>query len=580
MATLSNTSSSLHSQSSVDSEWGNESPPRISPSSKRLSTTPVRDAITRQLEQSTERRRRARRDKSVQASADNFTELHREQGAQLLRDFNQMLIRHNHETTQRLDSTFEEHRKIHKEQLLHAAAEHDRVREFAERERLRVFLEEEKIRLEKEEEQRREIARLQQEKARKEEEARQRILEQKLKEEEAARKAAEQARKIREAEARAKAEKEEALAAEKQKAERDEAERKAKEQAEQAKIQQAKVAQVAPTAVPSSSQQASLDPSIAEREAIHQQYLDLHKRLKEFRVYITTEGKNIPALKALIGDARRELRTKVGQITTERKNSKATIFKIREILTKAKETQHLLSQDIRPFIISHPIPPLANESDLQVAGLFIYLLHMFSKFILAQFISEAGKEDGKILQEIGLIAASIFADQAYTFHGVPLVDMLLAKYHRVCPVLFGIYGPENTVRGRERLGWLSVDGKSRSTNDHHQRMQGLSSGFAALTLRAFRHQPAIPISAYWRAATVVVNTPTADLTTTHLVVLKGLLRDYAGKFIEFYGGTAKSFLHAATIELPKRAPPAATEGANLLKVLPDVWKRSILLTIE
>jgi nucleoporin GLE1 len=574
----------MHSQSSIDSEWGNESPPRISPSRKQI-TTPVRDALTRQVEQSTERRRRARRDKTVKASADSVTALYREESDQLVRDFNQILIRSNRDLTERLDLTVERHAKIHQDKLLQAAAEHDRVRQFAEREKLRVFLEEEQIRLKKEEQQQREIARLKQEKARQEEEARQRVLQQKLKEEEAARKAAEQAKQIRDAEARAKAEKEEALAAQKQKAEREEAERKAKEQAEKTKAQQAQVAlpvtQAATVPIPVPSQSASsTQRSNAEREAVHQQYLDLHKRLKAYRDWMTTEGKKIPALKSLVGDSRRELRIKAGQITTDRNNSKATIFAIRQVLNKAKETGNLLSQDIRPFIISHPIPPLADESEAQFPALLLYLLHMFAKFILAQFISEAGKDDGKILQEIGLIAASIFADPVYTWNGIPLVDLMLAKYHRVCPVLFGIYGREDTVRGRERLGWLSVDGKSRSTNDHHQRMLGLSSGFAALTLRAFKNHPAIPMSAYWRAVAVVVDTPPADLTTTHMVVLKGLLRDYAAKFIEFYGGTALALLRASVIEVPKRAPPAATEGANLLKVLPDLWKRGLFLTVE
>ena len=101
-------------------------------------------------------------------------------------------------------------------------------------------------------------------------------------------------------------------------------------------------------------------------------------------------------------------------------------------------------------------------------------------------------------------------------------------------------------------------------------MQGFGAGFAAMSLRKFKSRPAIPISEYWRAVATIVNTPVQDLTSTHYMVLKGLVRDYAEKFVEFYGQAAVALLHVAIIELPQRASPKTQNAAAALAVCADV----------
>ncbi|KAF2197857.1 GLE1-domain-containing protein [Delitschia confertaspora ATCC 74209] len=593
-------STTMRTATSVDSMWFGGSPSRFSPSSKNL-RTPPRDALQRQLDQSTERRRHSRRYSPRQAIQSSP---YSEQSEQLVRDFNQILLRTTDIFSQELDTAAAERAREHSEELARADREHTRIREYAEREAEIVRLREEEEQRKKEEEQRAELERIRQAKARLEAEARQRILEAKLKEEEAARKAAEQAKQLKEAEDRVKAHKERELAAQKQKAEKEEADRKAKEaaekaKAEQLKAEQAKAAEIRaqqtqqaqpaqpvqpvedaprPTPAPSSAPVPASQSSTAPDEATHQKFLDLHKKLKDFRKWAVVEAKKVAVTEKLIGDSRRELRVRTGQITADRNASKATIAKIRDILTTAKTTGSL-TVDVRPFIISQPIPQLANEAEAQYPAVLLYLLNTFSKAILNQFISEASKDDGKILQEIGLIAASIFADEQYFWKGISLVDVMLAKYHRTCPVLYGIYGNENTAAGRQRLGWLGIDGVPHQVNVHNQRMLGLSSGFAALTLRASKARPPIPMSEYWRAIANILNTPSGDLTSTHYIAMRGLIREYAAKFINFYGQAAIAVLRVAVAEFPKRAPPKADDAANMLAVLHDVWEKTVLLPL-
>lgn len=152
-----------------------------------------------------------------------------------------------------------------------------------------------------------------------------------------------------------------------------------------------------------------------------------------------------------------------------------------------------------------------------------------------------------------------------------MIDILIAKFHRVCPILFGIRGNMNTREGQARLGWIPISGVPPVINTYNQRMLGLGAGWAALTLRHVP-QPAIPISECWRAIASLCNTPQASLFGGHFMVLKGLVKDQAKKFVLFYGKPGVALLRQATVVLPARAKPALSDTASLLKVLPTVWE--------
>lgn len=226
--------------------------------------------------------------------------------------------------------------------------------------------------------------------------------------------------------------------------------------------------------------------------------------------------------------------------------------------------------DIRPYLVSHSIPSLANEAEAGYPAFLLYVWICFEKFLLRQFEKEAANDDGRIIQEIGLIAASLLGDQKYMWKGIPLTDIVLAKLHRVSPLLFGVQGTMRTVEGRVRLGM-----RPDSTLDgYNQRLRGFGAGFASMSLRTYTSKaPALPMAEYWRAIVSICNTPPEHLYPGHFALLKGLLRDYYKKFLGFYGVPGMGVLRRATVDLPVRAPERCKDAAGTVSVLREDWKK-------
>ena len=287
---------------------------------------------------------------------------------QLLYEFSQMLINSNRDFNERLDLATAERAKLHLEELSRAAAKHERVRQSAERARQWHLLEEQKRRKQQEDEENRALERARQEKLELEIASQKRKLEEQRREEIERKQATERAKQLAENEARLKAQKRKEEAEEKRRAEQAESDRKASEAAaavEKSKAQQAqqqaqlqaqqqasqqasqqtrqqpplqppKPSSGSAISLPSTSAPSSASPAhaiaasplispITEREAHHKKYLSVHKRLKEFRKNMVDWSKQNPDLKGQLGDARRSLRTRVGQITGARASNTATV---------------------------------------------------------------------------------------------------------------------------------------------------------------------------------------------------------------------------------------------------------------
>lgn len=229
------------------------------------------------------------------------------------------------------------------------------------------------------------------------------------------------------------------------------------------------------------------------------------------------------------------------------------------------------SIDVPMFLAS---PPAQVESSNGPA-LLIYLLNIFAKSIVAQFVSEAGVKP-KIADSVGTVASHIFAVPAFRWKDISLIDILIAKLHVTCPVLFGIFGPENTKAGKQRLGWWRPDEESPfiSQEEHFKRMTGLAAGFAGISLRNYEKAQAknpYPEYNYWTSLARIANTPTAQMTQTHFVVLRGMIDTYEERFLQFYGDAAIAALRNVLIDLPRRSPQSVP--AKQLAGLVDVLKR-------
>ena len=226
--------------------------------------------------------------------------------------------------------------------------------------------------------------------------------------------------------------------------------------------------------------------------------------------------------------------------------------------------------------------PPAQLSNTNCPALLVYLLNIFSKAIIAQLIDEASVKP-QMADNLGVVALQIFASDAFRWQGISLIDILISKLHRTCPVLFGIYGDEKSATGKDRLGWWREEpnGPFIPQQQHFARLTGLGAGFAAISLRNFEKAAAInpyPDFHYWKALARISNVPTNQITQTHFVVLKAMIQGYEDKFLMFYGDAGRAALRNALIELPRRSPQSVASKA--LAGLVDVQKREQKLYLE
>lgn len=202
------------------------------------------------------------------------------------------------------------------------------------------------------------------------------------------------------------------------------------------------------------------------------------------------------------------------------------------------------------------IPP-SHIKDTDGPALLLYLLNIFAKAVISQFIDEAGVSP-KSADPVGTVASHIFALEAHRWNHISLIDILIAKLHVVCPVLWGAYGDETTNEGKRRLGWWreEQDGPWVSEQRHHERMTGLGAGFASISLRNYEKATSenpYPHIHYWKSLANFINMPPENLTPTHFVVLKAMLENNEARFLEFFGDVALVVLRHAIIELPNKA---------------------------
>ena len=228
--------------------------------------------------------------------------------------------------------------------------------------------------------------------------------------------------------------------------------------------------------------------------------------------------------------------------------------------------------DVTMFLASPP----SGVSDTQGPALLIYELNIFAKALVSQIIKEAGVAT-QSADPIGTIASQIFAKPEFRYNGISLIDLLIAKFHFVCPVLFGIYGKDNTNEGRLRTGWIK-DGDSGafiSEQRHFERMSGLGAGYASISLRNYEKsslQNPYPIYHYWKALATIINVPPTEITTTHLIVLKAMVENNVPRILDFFGNAGLLALKKGLVELPQQAGVSGP-AVKAVALLPDMLRK-------
>jgi nucleoporin GLE1 len=243
------------------------------------------------------------------------------------------------------------------------------------------------------------------------------------------------------------------------------------------------------------------------------------------------------------------------------------------------------SEGIDPslFMLSKPEPKEgAVHNGDTLPSLFLFLLDHFAKAIISQLASEASINKDAA-DPIGILVAQIFSSPNLQWRGTTMIDIFMAKMWKECPVLFGARGNEKTEEGRARLGWRKENEEWVEELAHTNRMTGLSSGYAAISLRNFSRtklENPYPPYHYWQSLASIASTPPNETSTTQFTVLKGLIEGFEGKFMEFYGDAAKAALRIALVDFPGMAPDQNNTGVNSLKVLADILERDTGLILR
>ncbi|KAF4443857.1 hypothetical protein F53441_11316 [Fusarium austroafricanum] len=305
-------------------------------------------------------------------------------------------------------------------------------------------------------------------------------------------------------------------------------------------------------------------------------YYQIHQELKKLRKELQAQSKVAgSSLKGKLGAARRDIRVAIGQLTGGKGANAQPINKITTALKEALEGRTPSPPiDVGLFVVDKREPVEGSlNNDATLPSLFIYLINICAKGIVNQFINEGGANP-KAADPVGVFAAHIFSTKEFQWRGQSLVDILMAKYRIVCPVLFGHRGSDKTERGRMAIGWKK-DGPSWITEQsHNDRMTGLGAGFASLSLRDFskssKKNPYPPTN-YWKALAYIINSPSNETSNTQYVVLRSMIQGHEQRFLNFYGNAALAALRLALIEFPKKAPQNAM-AAGSLAALADVLK--------
>ncbi|KAI6247655.1 mRNA export factor GLE1 [Erysiphe necator] len=292
-------------------------------------------------------------------------------------------------------------------------------------------------------------------------------------------------------------------------------------------------------------------------------YYEIHRNMKNLRKSIESQvdefGKPT-SFRISCKKGRREITKVLGQLIVDSRNTAIVDKVIRQLIDSLQDKSEIVDASLftlknrRAISTAYLNEDGADMNSDKLPSAFIYLIGAFCKAICAQLVNEAALKP-QAASPIGILAARIFSDPRFHWRGDSLIDILISKMFKICPILFGVCGDESTHEGRVRIGWRKMNGKFISDQAHFDRMSGVAAGYAAISLRDFsrtRWKNPYPPTNYWLTLSAIVNTPSKEVCSTQYVVLKSLIEHSFSRFIKFYGDMAIAALQAALVEFPKR----------------------------
>ncbi|KAG8158905.1 hypothetical protein KVR01_011348 [Diaporthe batatas] len=339
---------------------------------------------------------------------------------------------------------------------------------------------------------------------------------------------------------------------------------------------------------PSTSTAAAPTPSAQSapvpQDARRQRAVEIHKNLKQLRAAIASQSLQNKALKAKAGDLRRQLRKVIGQLSLDKDGNRVVMQKVTVVLKEALANEagsQMVDPSLVVFTPRQPVEGAMHNAELP--SLFLFVLNHLAKAIINQFINEAASNT-KTADPVGVCAAAVFSDPTFQWRGQTLIDVLIAKFHVVCPVLFGARGSEKSEQGRDLVGWKRRGTAWVPEAEHLDRMTGLAAGYAAIALRDFskaKKQNPYPMPHYWESMAKIVNTPPQQMSATQCVVLRAMIDHHEARFLQFYGSAAIAALRLALVDFPAAAAKAGLKdnAVQSLAVHAEILKTRVGLNL-
>ena len=365
-----------------------------------------------------------------------------------------------------------------------------------------------------------------------------------------------------------------------------EAERQANEQKQQ-QIAQQKADQESAASSRREAEQRAQAKSAKQAEsdspeAIHAEYLKLYHKIKTWKndywKFVREQAKihKDTAIKETVADARRCITAEVGKLSDDKDLNKKAVTKIRSFIF---DNLTIPTKTVGTMVpVNFFLPPqlqLNDNDEAKISDQSAYALVVLAQKVTHIMMKYAFGEPQRA-ESVGVMTSSIFSAAQIQYNRQNprtsyeatqnLFPILLAKYHKVCPVLFGISAPTNDQQGRSKLGWAllpSGDDDVPKTilvpeNEHFDRMKGLAIGFSSIALRNFASSSArnpFPPTEFWKSLAMIINMPPEKVTATHVCVLRNMF-GHRGmtRFMLFFGTVGQAVLREAFVEFPKRLP--------------------------
>lgn len=342
-------------------------------------------------------------------------------------------------------------------------------------------------------------------------------------------------------------------------------------------------------------------------EILHREYIELYFNLKAWSNNYWEEIRNAaktrknPNIKEAIGESRRLIKAEIGKLSSHDRDIN------RVASEKLKKTLKELLQQTTPVVgkrlpVNNFLPTslrLDDNDQTTITDMAAYFLTFLTKQVVKIFTSyvHSGPERA---EPIGVAVCSIFALPEIQFPRPNatnkqtarqnLFPIFLAKYHRVCPVLFGIASPpehnQSTATGKRTLGWQlapAADEDSPKTTfvseqTHYDRMKGLAIGYSSIALRNFANVTMTnpyPPKHFWTSLAQLVNLPPSVVSPTHICVLRHMFgHGGIGRFLLFFGSVGVAVLREALVEFPARLPAAMRDEYQVKDLV--FWVENVL----